>query len=71
MKTTFDEFNMRKENDLLRKNLMVTRDNLRDNIILKHKLNEEPEGTEQIENLFRTNLKYKNSKKCYENANIR
>ena len=71
MKTTFDEFNMRKENDLLRKNLMVTRDNLRDNIILKHKLNEEPEGTEQIDNLFRTNLKYKNSKKCYENANIR
>ena len=34
---------------------MTTRDTLRDNIIMKHKLNEQPDGNEKIKNIFRTN----------------
>ncbi len=71
MKTPFDEFNLRKENKLLRQNLKSTRDNLRDNIVLRHKLDEEPEGTEKICNFFRTTTNFRKNKKCYENENIR
>ena len=71
MKIPFDEFKMRKENNLLRQNLKSTRDNLRDNIILKHKLNEAPEGTEKINNFFRTSTNFRKNKNCYENENIR
>ena len=71
MKMPFDEFNMTKQNNLLKQNLMSTRDNLRDNIILRHKLNEAPEGTEKIGNFFRNGANYKKNKKCYENENVR
>lgn len=70
-KMPFDEFNVKKQNDLLKKNLMTTRDNLRDNIVLRHKLNECPEGTEKINNLFRTAITYKKNKNCFENENDR
>ena len=71
MRMPFNEFNMRKENDLLKKNLRSTRDTLRDNILWKHKLNEAPEGCDRIDNLFRTCQNFRKSKKCYENENNR
>lgn len=71
MKMPFDEFNMRKINSNLKTNLYSTRDTLRDNIISKHKLNEAPEGTEKINNFFRTSTGFRKNKKCYENENIR
>ena len=71
MKMPFDEFSLKKQNNLLKQNLMSTRDNLRDNIVLKHKLNEAPEGTEKISNFFRTNTNFRKNKKCYENENVR
>ena len=67
----FNEFNVRKQNEILKKNLRTTRDNLRDNIIYKHKLNEAPEGNEKINNFFRTSTNFRKNKKCYENENIR
>ena len=36
MKMPFDGFNMTKQNNLLKQNLMSTRDNLRNNIIIRH-----------------------------------
>ena len=71
MKIPFDEFNIKKQNQLLKKNLISARDNLRDNIILRYKLNEAPEGTEKINNFFRTSSNIKKNKKCYENENVR
>ena len=71
MKMPFDEFSLKKQNNLLKQNLMSTRDNLRDNIILRHKLNEAPEGTEKVNNFFRTNINFRKNKKCYENENVR
>ena len=71
MKIPFDEFNVRKQNELLKKNLLSTRDNLRDNIVLRHKLNEAPEGTEKINNFFRTSTNFRKNRKCYENENVR
>ena len=70
-KMPFDEFKIRKENEILKSNLISTRDNLRDNIILKHKLNEVPEGNEKINNFFRTTTNFRKAKNCYENENIR
>ena len=71
MNMPFDEFNLRKENKLLKQNLRSTRDNLRDNIILKHKMNEEAECTDKINNFFRTGTNFRKNKKCFENENIR
>mgnify|MGYP002624821941 CR=1 FL=1 len=71
MRMPFDEFNIRKQNENLMKNLRSTRDTLRDNIIMKHKLNEAPEGTERVDNLFRTCQNFRKSRKCYENENNR
>lgn len=71
MKDTFNEFTMKKENELLKNNLMLTRDTLRDNIVLKHKLNEQPEGNEKIKNIFRTAIHSRKDKKCYLNENER
>lgn len=70
-KMPFDEFNIRKQNELLKSNLRTTRDNLRDNIVLKNRLNEEPEGNEKISNLFRTSTNFRKNKKCFENENIK
>ena len=50
---------------------MTTRDTLRDNIIMKHKLNEQPDGNEKIKNIFRTNYTTRKNKKCFLNENER
>ena len=71
MRMPFDEFNMRKQNENLKKNLMSTRDTLRDNIIMKHKLNEAPEGCDRVDNLFRTCQNFRKTRKCYEDENNR
>ena len=52
MKSSFNEFALKKENESLKNNLMTTRDTLRDNIVMKHKLNEQPDGNEKIKNAF-------------------
>ena len=71
MKSSFNEYTLKKENESLKNNLMTARDILRDNIVLKHKINEQPEGNEKIKNIFRTNTTYKKNKKCYLNENER
>ncbi len=71
MKMPFDLFNMTKQNNLLKQNLMSTRDNLRNNIIIRHKLNEAPEGTEKIGNFFRNTANFRKNKILYENKNVR
>ena len=72
MRVPFDEFNMKKENILLKNNLLSTRDTLRDNIIMKHKLNEDPECTAaKFNNFFRTGTNFRKNKFCYENENSR
>ena len=72
MRMPFDEFNMRKETENLKTNLRSTRDTLRDNIILRHKLNEDPECTpSKINNFFRTGTNFRKDKFCYENENIK
>ena len=69
MKASFNEFAVKKENQLLRNNLMLTRDTLRDNIILKHKLNEQPEGNEKIKNIFKNTTNFRKNKNCYLKEN--
>ena len=71
MKATFNEFSLKKENALLKNNLMVARDTLRDNIILKHKLNEQPEGNEKIKNVFKSTTTFRKNKNYYLNENER
>ena len=71
MKATYNEFALKKENESLKKNLMVTRDTLRDNIIIKHKLNEQPEGNEKIKNVFKTTANFRKNKNYYLNENER
>ena len=71
MKATFNEFALKKENESLKKNLMVTRDTLRDNIILKHKNNEQPEGNEKIKNTFKSITNFRKNKNYYLNENER
>jgi hypothetical protein len=71
MKATFNEFSLKKENALLKNNLMVARDTLRDNIILKHKLNEQPEGNEKIKNVFKSTTSFRKNKNYYLNENER
>ena len=69
MKSSFNEFTVKKENQLLRNNLMLTRDTLRDNIVLKHKLNEQPEGNEKIKNIFKNTATFRKNKNCYLKEN--
>ena len=71
MKSSFNEFDLKKQNANLKKNLMITRDTLRDNIIMKHKIKEEAEETEKIKNLFRTNTNFRKNKNIFLNENER
>ena len=71
MKSSFNEFALKKENESLKNNLMIARDTLRDNIVMKHKLNEQPDGNEKIKNIFRTNNTARRNKKCFLNENER
>ena len=71
MKSSFNEFALKKENEALKNNLILARDTLRDNIVIKHKLNEQPEGNEKIKNIFRTNINKQKNKKCFLSENER
>ena len=71
MKSSFNEFALKKENESLKNNLMLARDTLRDNIVMKHKLNEQPDGNEKIKNIFRTANTTRKNKKCFLNENER
>ena len=71
MKSSFNEFALKKENESLKNNLMIARDNLRDNIVMKHKLNEQPDGNEKIKNIFRTTNTTRKNKKCFLSENER
>ena len=71
MKSSFNEFNLKKQNDLLKNDLMVARDTLRDNIVLKHKLKEQPEGNEKIKNIFKSTTNFRKNKNAYLNENER
>ena len=71
MKSSFNEFSLKKENESLKNNLMIARDNLRDNIVMKHKLNEQPDGNEKIKNIFRTTNTTRKNKKCFLSENER
>ena len=71
MKSSFNEFDLKKKNENLKQNLMITRDTLRDNIIMKHKMKEEAEDTDKLKNLFRTNTNFRKNKACYLNENER
>jgi hypothetical protein len=71
MKSSFNEFALKKENESLKNNLMIARDTLRDNIVMKHKLNEQPDGNEKIKNIFRTTNTTRKNKKCFLSENER
>ena len=71
MKSSFNEFALKKQNESLKNNLMIARDTLRDNIILKHKSNEQPEGNEKIKNVFKTTTNFRKNKNAYINENER